>query len=322
MSILVLNAASLRKVLSYEELLEAVEDAMLLYDSEDFIMPDRLHLDQGENTLLYMPSLSGEYSATKLVSVYPANPQKGLPAILGTVILSSAQTGEALAIMDASTLTALRTGAIAGVASRYTTPTDCAKLGVIGAGIQGIEGAISICTARPITEVYVYNRSAPPALRFKERLGSLFPHIGIHLLSSSKEILRQSSIIFTATNSSEPVLPDEASLLEGKHFIAIGSYKPTMREWPDSLFPLLKTVYIDVHHGMKESGDLKLPIDKGWITPDQIETLGKRISAQQVDLATTTGFKSVGMALFDLAVARKAYQKAKEENLGVALPFP
>ena len=322
MSLRILGSQALRACLSPIELLAGVEHAMLLYDRGEFSMPDRLHIDTGENTFLYMPALSRESASTKLISVIPSNPSRGLPSILGTVVLNNGATGEPLALFDAATLTALRTGAIAGVASRYLSPPDSSKLGVIGAGVQGIEGAISICTARPISEIFVHNRSLPPVRRFKEKIEQEFPKISIHIEDSSEAVLRNSQIIFTATNSVQPVLPDSAPLLKGKHFIAIGSYKPDMREWPDSLYSQFSTLYIDVHLGLKESGDLKHPVEKGWIKPQQIHTLGKLIENKQMDIQGTTAFKSVGMALFDLVVAQRAYEKAIENNLGVEVPFP
>ncbi len=319
--LLILNSDSLHKLVNREDALQAVEEAMLLYESKDYHMPDRLHIDKGENTLLYMPSLAGDYAATKLISVYPENREKGMPVIIGTVVLNDGTTGRPLAIMDASTVTCMRTGAIAGVASRYLSPEDTHTLGVIGTGVQGTEGALSICHARPIKKIYAFNRSQPNLLRFQEAISQVSTDIEVILSSSSKEVLQSTPLLLTATNSPYPVLPNDPGLFEDTCIIALGSYKPDMQELPDSLFSLVETLFIDVHRGLEESGDLKKPLEQGGIQNDQISTLGKLIQEQQRLTAKTRVFKSVGMSLFDLTLAKFAYKKAIQLGLGEKVAF-
>ena len=319
--LLVLNSASLHEGVNREDALQAVEEAMLLYDSQNYHMPDRLHIDEGENTLLYMPSLAGDYAATKLISVYPENRKKGIPVIIGTVVLNDGTTGKPLAIMDASTVTSMRTGAIAGVASKYLSPEEVDTLGVVGTGVQGTEGALSICHARPIKRIYAFNRSRPNLLRFQEAISHLFPDIEVVFSSSSKEVLQSTSLLLTATNSPHPVLPNEPALFADTCVIALGSYKPDMQELPDSLFSLVDLLFIDVHRGLEESGDLKKPLEQGWIKEDQISTLGNLIHQQQRLTENTRVFKSVGMSLFDLTLAQMAYRKAEKLGLGQKVDF-
>ena len=113
----------------------------------------------------------------------------------------------------------------------------------------------------------------------------------------------------------DPDDPDNEELLKGKHFVGIGSYKPEVREFPPSLYNLLETIYIDTHHALKESGDLIVPLKNGWITSEQITTIGKYLQNPQ-PRPETTFFKSVGMALFDVCAAKLIYEKAKQSNLG------
>lgn len=321
MSLRILDANSLRQALGYEDVLDAVEQAMLLYDSHAYIMPDRMHIDQEENTLLYMPSLAGGYAATKLVSVFPKNREKQLPVIMGTVILNDGTTGEPLAILNASTLTAMRTGAIAGVASRYLSSKETDTLGVIGTGVQGTEAALSICHARPIHTIHAYNRSTAKLQPFREAIQAVFPHIQVQAHSSGKAVLESTGLLLTATNSTQPVIPGEAALLTKKCLIAIGSYKPSMQELPDAVFSLIDTLYIDVHRGIEESGDVKTPLAQGWIQKEQIATLGPLIQEKRICSTGTRVYKSVGMALFDLTVARAAFHKAEAINLGEVVSF-
>jgi len=130
--------------------------------------------------------------------------------------------------------------------------------------------------------------------------------------------LENSQVVITATNAHTPVLPEKPELLEGKCFIGIGSYKPNMREFPDSLFPLLEEVFIDTEFGKEESGDLAVPLKNNWISENQVFTLGKILIGQKkVTQRTTTFFKSVGMALFDLVVSDLIYKKALEKGMGI-----
>ena len=321
MPLRILNPDALRQALGYQEVIAAVEQAMLLYDSQAYIMPDRMHIDQADNTLLYMPSLAEGYAATKLVSVFPANVEKQLPVIMGTVILNDGKTGEPLAIMNASTLTAMRTGAIAGVASKYLSPKETDSLGVIGTGVQGTEAALSICHARPIQTIHAYNRSAVKLQPFKEAIQAVFPNIQVQGHSASRTVLESTSLLVTATNSAQPVLPDEPALLSEKCLIAIGSYKPSMQELPTEVFHLIDSLFIDVHRGMEESGDIKTPLAEGWIQQEQVATLGKLIQDRRILSTGTRVYKSVGMALFDLTVARAAFRNAEAADIGEVVAF-
>lgn len=117
---------------------------------------------------------------------------------------------------------------------------------------------------------------------------------------------------------SEPVIPDDPELIAGKKFIGIGSYKPEMREFPQDVYKLIKKLYIDTDFAREESGDVITPLGKNWILPDQVMTLGKRLTGKASPPASdeTTLFKSVEMALFDLNVSAFLFQKAKEQGLG------
>ena len=145
-----LNSQTLRQVISPLEVIAAVEKAMVLYETPDYFMPQRPHFDRGENTLLLMPCFTPNSFGTKLVSVFPQNTLKGLPAIQGLMVLNSAETGEVLAILDVGTLTALRTAAIGAVSVKYLAKKEVKSLGVIGTGRQGIEQAIFTSKVRGI----------------------------------------------------------------------------------------------------------------------------------------------------------------------------
>ncbi len=316
---LVLNREALQKALTPEEVMGSIEGAYGIYQSKAMFMPDRIHVDYSRKTLLYMPCFAGDTFGTKFLTVFPENPAKGHPAIDGLMVLNDYETGGILAILDGKSLTSIRTGAVGGVAVKHTTPQSAASLGIVGAGTQGFHQAIFACKARPIREVSVFDRYPGAVLSFVERLSKELPGVKVRGTASTEELLSLAEIVVTTTTSNEPVLPDDASLLAGKHFVGIGSYKPSMREFPPALFGLLDKVYIDTEHAKEETGDLVYPLAQGLLKEEQIETFGHFLQNEKDKASVCTGTtfaKSVGMALFDLEVSKLAYQRAVALGLG------
>ncbi len=138
----------------------------------------------------------------------------------------------------------------------------------------------------------------------------------------TRELVSNSEIIITATPSTVPVLPDDPNLLKGKHYIAIGSYKYEMREIPKALYGVLDNLYMDTELAAKESGDLIVPVEEGWFDRERMEVFGKvygSIKGSDLTRISTTLYKSVGMALFDLIVAEEIYKSALRKGLGINL---
>ena len=134
---LILNSDHLETLLSYTEMVDCMEEALVLQEKGNYNMPPRMHVDDGDNTLLLMPAIIGEKMTTKLVSVFPGNSKRNLPPIMGTVIYNDGNTGEPLALINGSKLTAIRTAAVSGVAMRYLADLDIGSVGIFGAGMQG-----------------------------------------------------------------------------------------------------------------------------------------------------------------------------------------
>ncbi len=155
---LYIGANDIEKAVEHDRIMDCIERAYTLYEQGNFHMPDRMHVDRPEGTILYMPCFSEDISGTKIVSTFPGNQEFGLPTIQGTMILNSAKTGVPIAIMDGAMVTAYRTGAVGGVGIRYTTRKDCKSLGLIGTGVQGYYQVIYACHARPIQKITLYNR--------------------------------------------------------------------------------------------------------------------------------------------------------------------
>ena len=319
---LCINEKEILEAVTLEELMDAVETALLLYEKKEFEMPLRMQTDYRGNTLLLMPCFTENRFAAKLVSLFPGNAGRNLPVLMGTVILNDGETGEPLALLNGAKLTALRTGAVGGVGVRYLTSPGIATLGIVGAGVQGLHQALFACRERDITRVYVYDRDPDISYSFMLKFVELLPGVKIYLAGTIEDLLEESDLIITATNAVQPVLPEREELLRGKHFIGIGSYKPEMREFPEALFTLLDEMYVDTEHAVEEAGDLIEPLKNGWLKREQVSTLGKLVMNNEKKEAGKKGatlFKSVGMALFDLVVADLIYREARQKGIGTSI---
>lgn len=314
--VLYLNQRDIQSLVHVMDLLEVVENAMIQYEAGTFVMPDRIHVHHGVDTYLYMPCFTDSSKGTKILTLYPGNAQKGTAVIQGMMLLNDSETGAVKALLDGAALTAYRTGAVGGVGIKYTTPKDATKLGIVGTGVQAFYQCLNAVQIRPIETILLFNRNKEKAEIFSRQLQSVLPEIEIIVCEEVSAVVNGAEIIITTTTALEPVLPDDEALLKGKHFIGIGSYKPTMREYPNSLYQLLDQVYCDVDFAKVESGDLRVPLEKGLIQEAQIKTLGKTIQGGKINVHETTLYKSVGMALFDLCVAEHLYQKALRLGIG------
>ena len=316
---LVINADQILRAVTPEEVMDTVEQAMLLYEGREFLMPVRSHLDYQGNTMLLMPCMTPELNATKLVTLCPGNPERGLPVLDAQVFLTRGQTGEALALINGRVLTAMRTAAVGGVGIRHLSAPDISRLGVVGAGVQGFHQAWFAGKARDLKSIMYYDIHLDKIQELAQGLAQKLPGVEVKTAASPEELLEHSQAVITCTTSEAPVLPDEPELIKGRHFVGIGSYKPTMREFPRALFQALDRAYVDTDHALEETGDLIDPLAQGWLKPEQVQTMGSLLKAGSSPKSLggrTTLFKSVGMALFDLAVGGLILDKAKQLGLG------
>ncbi|RBL90366.1 ornithine cyclodeaminase family protein [Chitinophaga flava] len=319
---LVLNDNEISGLLSSEEVIATVEAALVANEQNSCVVPKRMHIDWGENTFLSMPSFSDTYFGTKLVSVVPANRSQQLAVTNGAMLLNDASTGFPLAIMNAAKLTALRTGALGAIGIKYMTPPDIDSIGLIGCGVQGIQQAIFATAVRPVKKIYCLQRSAAGMTTFTAALRRYSPSVQIVPCNDVITILQQTDVIIAASRSATPVLPDDASLLENKHFISIGSYKPDMQELPDHVFRLSGKLAIDSVFAKVETGDIINPLRKGILQEEDVFTIGKLLTGEvKIDVTRTTAYKSAGMALFDLFMAKALYETAKARDIGTNIPF-
>ena len=320
---LYLNADEIMQALSYREVMDCVEEALSIYEDGSYTMPERLPVPCGEeNLLLLMPCVAGEHMVTKLVSVYPGNRARGKPVIDGMVVLYDRATAEILGLMDGKTITAMRTGAVTGISVARLSQPDAHSVGLVGCGVQGYYQLVYACAVRDIQRIVLYDIRPAAIPPLQARLRAALPEVEIESAGSTAELLRASDIVITATTARQPVFPDDPDLFAGKHCVAIGSFEPDVREYPDAIFKLVEKVWVDIDFAKEESGELLVPLQKGLLREEQLETLGHFIQsgkAPERGAHGTTFSKSVGMALFDLTTARVAYTNALDGGLGTHL---
>jgi len=320
---LFLNKNDILKAANYKKIVKSIEHSFLSCRNKNFYMPDRVHLEFKNNTLLIMPSFTENIFGTKLVSLFPDNPRKGEPVLQGIMVLNEGDTGKPLALMDAATLTALRTGAVGGgVGVKYITDEKINSLGIIGLGIQGYYQSLFATDVRNINRMFIYDINFSKTEKFMEKFAQKKPKIKIIKAKNSEQVIINSQVIITATSSYSPVLPDKSDIYKGKSFIGIGSYKPDMREYPDSFFKHVGRIYVDTEFAVEETGDLITPLKKGWINKSQIYSLAKLVKEKKSDCPPKNSvlmFKSVGMALFDLFIGFLIYRESLSKKIGLSL---
>ena len=317
---LYLNNDDIGALVDFKEMTETIWRAMEIYHRGDFLQPDRIHADLSEEeTYLYMPAFTDEVKGTKMLTLSLENPKRGKPVIQGVMLLNDPLTGEVKCILDGASVTGYRTGAVGATGLMHTSPEDCSTLGIVGTGVQAFYQGLYASAVRPINHIRVFDLDGEKAAAFARKLGDELPEVTVEAAKSAAELVGNSGAVITATPSSSPVIPDDGGLLKGRHFVGIGSYKPHMREYPDSLFRLVNTVYVDVSFALEESGDLITPIREGLLEEKNVKTLYGAVKGGTVDKSGTTFFKTVGMALFDILVADRLYKKALEVGAGQIL---
>ncbi len=326
---LLLTGSDVKQALSMEEAIDLVEQGFVEFGKGAVDMPQRpvIMVPEHEGFCTFMPAFIHEMGAlvVKTVTVFKGNPDKGLPTIFGTIVLLDSETGYALSVMDAGHLTALRTGAASGVATKYLATAGARVGGSIGAGTKGKTQLEAMCAVRDLAEVRVFDIDQARAETFVKQLADLgsLPR-DIRVVSSVKELLGEADIVVTASTSATPVL-DGDDLKPGTHINNVGSHAPAVRELDTKTVVRSRIVCDSVDACLAEAGDLLIPMQEGAI--DELSIYGglaQVISGElegRRDDEEITLYKSVGLAFQDAVVAANAYEKALEMRLGTQFEF-
>jgi ornithine cyclodeaminase/alanine dehydrogenase-like protein (mu-crystallin family) len=222
----------------------------------------------------------------------PSNVTRGLPVIHGLMTLSDGVSGQPLAVLDAAALTAQRTGAVGALGLKYTTPAEADSIGIVGTEVQGTWQAIFACAVRPVQTIYFVARDEDNAQRFVRQVLRQVPSVRMSRCKDVHELLSSTQVVITATTSSKPVLPDDRHRLEGKHFVSVGSFKPSVQGLPDFVYALAQKVVVDSDAAQEEVGDLIGPLSSGLISPDNVLSIAELVvGKRRIDTAGTTVFQ-------------------------------
>lgn len=303
------------------EAIDAMEEAFSSLSSGKSYVPLRYvtTMAKGQLNLMLKPAAVDEQkrAAIKIITQKEMGAVKGIPAIVGIVMVLDTETGEVLSLMDGEYLTALRTGAASGLATRYFARKDAKTVAVFGCGAQGITQLEAVVAARNSHKVWIFDTCRESAEKFAETMHAKLK-VDIHI-APNRAVLKECDIICTATNSEAPLFwKDE--IKTGVHINAIGSFKPNMQELDPEILKEAKIIVDQKEACLAESGDLIKPIQSGIFNADHLHGEIGEYPQQQIEGRTTeeetTVFKSVGVAIQDYVVANRIYEKALKERFG------
>jgi ornithine cyclodeaminase/alanine dehydrogenase len=317
MTTLILSRSAMTSLLPMAEVLAAVEGAFRAHGEGRARMPPKVYLPLPEHAgdFRAMPAFLEGAAGVKWVSSHPENPARhGLPAVSGLLILNDPETAAPLAVMDATWLTALRTGAAAAVASKHLAAARPHSLGFVGCGVQ----ARTLLEAHRVIypgdlELRMADRDAEAAQAFAAQAGGR---------ATSIAEAAACDIVCTSTPARAPVI-DADWVSPGAHVNAIGADAAGKQELDPRLLSRCRIVVDDLEQA-RHSGEINVAMARGDLAPEEIHaTLGEVIAGRKPgrEADETTLFDSTGLALQDLAVARLAYERARARGVGTEVDF-
>jgi ornithine cyclodeaminase/alanine dehydrogenase-like protein (mu-crystallin family) len=328
---LVLREEDVRAVLTMPDTIRVLEAAFLRQG-------EGLTKNQPRRRVLLPQARGVLHVLSSYVPGLPADPAADGPGLVGfkaytasrtgarfAVMLYSGLDGQLLAIIEADWLGRMRTGAASGVATRYLARDTARILGLIGTGGQARTQATAICSVRPISTILVYGRDVDRRNRFCSELSEELAGVSVEAVEAAEEAIRPADIAVTATTASEPVLAGDW-LPEGIHLNVMGSNWANRREVDDAAIARSGIIAVDaLDQAEIEAGDLLIPAAEGRLELDRVVELGAVVAGQvpgrSGDGALITLFKSLGIALEDVATAGLVYALARERGLGEDIAF-
>jgi ornithine cyclodeaminase/alanine dehydrogenase-like protein (mu-crystallin family) len=316
-SVLILGHDDVVSALSPEECAEAMAEVLAARARGEALMPLRtaIPFDGAAGFMAVMPAWRGGADpmfSLKSLCIMPGNPRRGLDSHQGTVTLFDGETGVPRAILDASAVTAVRTAAVSAVATRLLAREDARVLSILGAGVQGRSHLRALAAVRDFDEVRVYAPSVEHARAVANGQATV--------ASSAEEAVRGADVVVLATSSSEPVISRDW-LAPGAHVNAIGSSVPSAREL-DVETLVASALFCDSRESLRhEAGEFRLAVAQGAIAGEEHvraelgEVLAGMADGRRSDEELTV-FRSLGLAVEDLAAAERAVRRARSLGLG------
>jgi len=326
MEVLVLNGEEVTRLLPMSECIQVMRDALTALARGEALVPLRM--------IMRVPGASGfvglmpGYIAPgerrdgalglKAVLVFPANAERGIETHQGAVLLFEADTGRLSAMMDGAAITAIRTAAVSGVATDLLARPDSVELAILGAGVQARTHIDAIAAVRPLRRVRIWSRNPDraAALALEQRSRFNFP---IEAEAMADAAVRGADIVATVTASAEPIL-QRGWLKEGVHINAVGSSIPTSREIDTPTMAAARLFVDRRESALAEAGDLLIPMLEGAVKGDHVQAeLGEVLTGKNPGRRSPrelTLFKSLGLAVEDVASAAYVFRRARETGTG------
>lgn len=317
MSLTILTLDEIKKCITMEQAINTMENAFKQLANKQAVFPLRTPLSINKENALFltMPAYLIEQEALglKVVSVFPSNPSINKPTINGAILLLDAQTGEIAAIMEAAYLTALRTGAVSGLATKYLTKKNAHHVAIIGAGIQAITQLEAVATVRDIKQVSIWSRNKERADAFANTISD---HFEVQVYDDIQSAVKKADIICTATGSTRPLIHLK-DIKPTVHINAIGSHTREMCEIANDVMAKASIVVDQLDAVLAEAGEVISAIENKKLKLTSIRELGNLITTNQRGYkGKMTVFKSVGLAIQDISIAQEVYRNAQEKRLG------
>ena len=309
----------MRRALPMHEAIVAMRGAFLELSRGIVEMPLRTRLAMEDASTLVMPCYLKEGGlGLKVVSIFPKNAERGLAIIQGLIVLLDSETGEPKALLEGSELTAIRTGAVGGLATDLFARKEAKKAAFIGLGVQAKKQLEAVMCVRKIEEVFLYSRDEKKAQDFKRAIEKMpFSPKKITLAKSAEDAASQAEIITLSTTSSTPILGPK-DIPKGCHVNLIGSFTASMQEIDPLCLKGHRVIVDQKIASMNESGEIRGALEKGYLKESDLEEIGEVIHQKKgrQDNDEITFFKSVGLAAQDIAAAEVAFQNAMKNKMG------
>jgi Predicted ornithine cyclodeaminase, mu-crystallin homolog len=321
--VIVLSQREVTALLPMRDCIEVMGRALAAVARGEAILPLRtvFRLPNEKNFFGLMPAFvpSPDSLGAKIITVFPGNHGTHLDSHQGAVLLFDTTTGSLQAMLDATAITSIRTAAVSALATRHLARDDADDLAIIGSGVQARSHLEAIPLVRRIRRVRVWSRDSGRAKAFAKSMSALCE---VEVMPTARDAVRDASIICTVTSSREPVLNGEW-VAPGAHVNAVGASTPQAREL-DTALVARSRIFVDRRESaLKEPGDLLVPMSEGAITPDHIVAeLGETVAGMRRGRESreeNTLFKSLGLAVEDVAAARYAYDEAVRRSMGTTI---
>lgn len=320
MSLRLLSLDDVKQCITMKQAITAMENAFVQLAKQQVQLPLRtgIPIEEKEALTLTMPAYLAQDKVLglKVVSIFPGNNAKNKPSITGCILLLDASTGEPQALMDGGYLTALRTGAVSGLASNYFAIDNATHVAIIGSGVQAETQLQAIATVRDIKQVSVWSRNIKNAEQFAEKFAHQY---AINVYDHIPEAIKNADIICTATGSTEPLIHFK-EVQPHAHINAIGSHNAQMKEIGNDLLSSAIVIVDQLQAALTEAGEIINALQQNHLKQESIIEIGDWLLHQNQDYKNQlTVFKSVGLSIQDLSVASVVYHNAVNKKLGT--PF-